>query len=325
MKNFHAVVALAILAGSVGSVSAQPAEPFPDRPLRYIVPFPPGGSTDIVARIMADALTRQLGQQVVIDNRAGAGGTVGAEIAARTTPDGYTMFACNIASLAVSPALYARLGYDPIADFSPIGLIGSNPNALAVFPEVPAKTVAEFIAHAKSRPGKMNYSSAGVGTSPQMSMEMFKMATGVDIVHVAYKGGGPALVGLMGGEVQAMFATVPSLITAIRSERVRVLAVTSTTRFPDLPDTPTLVESGLKGFEVISWQGLCTPTGVPQAALARVVAALTAALDAPETRKLLADQSIQPTPLITEKYGEFIRSEQAKWSKLVKQLGIKPR
>jgi len=325
MKSVGFVVTLALLAVAAGGALAQVAGPkFPNRPLRYIVPFPPGGSTDIVARVVAEALTEGLGQQVVIDNRGGAAGTVGAEIAAHATPDGYTLFACNIASLAVSPALYRKLGYDPGA-FAPIGLIGSNPNALAIHPSVPAKTVGQFVAYAKSRPGKLNYSSAGAGTSPQLSMEMFKMTARIDLVHVPYKGGGPAVVGLIGGEVQAMFGTVPSLIGAIRSQRVRVLGVTSTTRASDLPDVPTIAESGMPGFEVISWQGLCTPAGVPKAVLARIRAALAAALALPDTRKRLADQGIQLTPLTHEKFAAFIRAERAKWAKLVKDVGIKPR
>jgi len=319
-------VAVALLAVCAGGALAQPPETgFPNRPLRYIVPFPPGGATDIVARIVAAGLTETIGQQVVIDNRAGAGGTVGAEIAARATPDGYTIFACNIASLAVSPALYRKLGYDPVADFSPIGLVGSNPNALAVHPPLPAKTVAEFIALAKSRPGQLNYASAGVGTSPQLSMELFKMRAGIDLVHVPYKGAGPALVDLMAGQVHAMFATVPSLLGSIRTGKVRALGVSSAERAPDLPDVPTIAESGMPGFEVISWQGLCTPAGAPKAVRARIGAALAKALDLPETRQRLAEQGVQPKPLTFEKYAAFIRAERAKWAKLVKDVGIKKR
>jgi tripartite-type tricarboxylate transporter receptor subunit TctC len=305
-------------------VAAQAAETdqFPSRPLRYIVPFPPGGSTDIVARIVADGLTAALQEQVVIDNRGGAAGTIGADIAARSTPDGYTLFACNIASLAVSPAIYRKLPYDPVKDFTPIGLIGSNPNTLAINPSVSAKSVPEFIAFAKGREGKLNYASAGVGTSPQLSMEMFKMRAGIDLVHVAYKGGGPAVVALMGGEVHAMFGTVPSLLGAIHAQKVRSLAVTSKTRSPDLPDVPTLHESGMPGFEVISWQGLCTPKGVPAKALSRIRAATEKALAMPETRKRLADQGIQLTPLVDRKFADFIRSEAAKYAKLIKDVGI---
>ena len=324
MKSIRFVAGLALLAVSICGAQAWAAKPFPERPLRYIVPFPPGGSTDIVARIVAAAMSENLGQQVVIDNRGGAAGTIGAEVAARSTPDGYTIFACNIASLAVSPALYKKLGYDPVAGFAPVGLIGSTPNSLVVHPSVPATTIAEFIAHAKSSPGKLNYASAGVGTSPQLSMELFKMNSGIDVVHIVYKGAGPALVDLVGGHVQAMFSTIPSVIGAVRTGKIRMLGVTSLARHPDVPDVPTIAESGMPGFEVISWQGLCTPAGVPAPVLARVRSSLDAALALPDTLKHLSDQSMQPTPMTAPKFAEFIRSERAKWAKLVKDVGIKP-
>ena len=326
MKRIRFVVALASLAVSVGgALAAQPAKiDFPDRPLRYIVPFPPGGSTDIVARIIAAALSENLGKQVVIDNRGGAGGTVGAEIAAQATPDGYTIFACNIASLAVSPALYKKLNYDPVAGFAPIGLIGSTANALVVNPSVPAKTIAEFIAFAKASPGKVTYASPGVGTSPQLSMEMFRTAAGIDLIHVPYKGAGPALVGLMGGHVHAMVSTVPSFLGASRAGKVRIIGVTSTTRHPDLPDVATIAESGMPGFEVISWQGLCTPAGVSKAVLARLARGLDAVLALPDTKKQLSDQGMQPKALAAGQFTAFIRSERDKFAKVVKDAGINP-
>jgi tripartite-type tricarboxylate transporter receptor subunit TctC len=325
MKCARIVLTWALLAAAAGGTYAQTAaSDYPNRPLRYIVPFPPGGSTDIFARIVADALTDRLGQHVVVDNRAGASGLLGAQIAARATPDGYTIFACNIASLALSPALYRKVGYDPEADFAPIGLIGSNPNALAIHPSVPAATVAEFIAYAKTRPGKLNYGSAGIGTSPQLSMELFKMTAGIDIVHIPYKGGGPLLMALVAAEVQSLFGTVPLLLGPTRSGKVRTLGVTSSTRAVDLPDVPTIAESGMPDFEVVSWQGLCAPTGVPGPALAKLRAVLPAALAVPDTRKRLAEQGVQVTPLTHDKYAEYIRAERAKWTKLVKDVGIKP-
>jgi len=326
MKSFRLVAALGLLAVSFVGAAAWAAEKgFPNRPLRYIVPFPPGGSTDIVARIVAVAMGDAIGQQIVIDNRGGAAGTIGAEIAARAAPDGYTIFACNIASLAVSPALYKKLSYDPVTGFAPVGLIGSTPNSLVVHPSVPAASIAEFIALAKSRPGKLNYASAGIGTSPQLSMELFKMNAKVDVVHVAYKGAGPALVDLIGGHVQAMFSTIPSVIGAVRASKIRMLGITSTTRHPDVPDVPTLEESGMPGFELISWQGLCTPAGVPVPVLARIRGGLDKALAMPDTKKQLADQSMTPTPLSSQKFAAFIRSERTKWAKLVKDVGIEPR
>jgi tripartite-type tricarboxylate transporter receptor subunit TctC len=322
MKSVGFVVTwLAILVGGAG---AQAAETFPDRPLRYIVPFPPGGSTDIIARIVAAAMGERLGQQVVIDNRGGAGGTLGAELAAHSAPDGYTLFACNIASLAVSPALYKKLNYDPVNGFAPIGFIGSTPNALVVHPGVAAANAAEFIALAKSRPGKLNYASPGIGTSPQLSIEMLKLKAGIDIVHIAYKGAGPALVDLMGGHVDAMVSTVPSFMTAFRGGKIKMLGVTSLTRAPDLPDVPTFAESGVPDFEVISWQGQCTPAGVPRPALAKIRSAFDAALALPDTQKRLAEQGVYPHPLSADKFAAYIRAERAKWAKAVKEVGIKP-
>jgi tripartite-type tricarboxylate transporter receptor subunit TctC len=321
MKSIRFVMTLVLLAFAAGIALAQP---YPNRPLRYIVPFPPGGSTDILARIVAAGLTDELGRQVVIDNRGGAGGTVGAVIAAQATPDGYTIFACNIASLAVSPALYKKLSYDPVAGFAPIGLIGSTPNSLSVHPDVAAKTIAQFISLAKSRPGKITYASAGVGTSPQLSMEMFKTRAGIDVVHVPYRGAGPAVVALLGRQVEAMFSTVTSLLGATRAGKIRMLGVTSTTRHPDVPDVPTIAESGMPGFEVISWQGLCTPAGVPQPELDRLRVALASVLGRPATKKALSDQGTQTHDLTPDQFAAFIRSERDKFAKAVKDAGINP-
>ena len=322
-SRFVVFLALAVLAAEAVPADAGRAR-FPDRPLRYIVPFPPGGSTDVVARIVAAPLGDVLGANVVIDNRGGAGGTVGAEIAAHAPADGYTLFACNIASLAVSPALYKKLGYDPVRGFAPIGLIGSTPNSLVVNPSVPSTSVAEFIALAKSRPGQINYASPGIGTSPQLSMELFKKSAGVDLVHVAYRGAGPAVADLMGNHVQAMFATMPSVIGPVRAGKLRMLGVTSLSRFPDLPNVPTIAESGMPGFEVVSWQGLCTPAGVSSAVLGKLRGALSAALDLPATKQQLAAQGQLPTPMTAEKFAAYIRAERAKWAKVVKEAGIDP-
>ena len=319
-------VALALLAVPIDGAPAQsPGQEFSSRPMRYIAAAAPGGASDLIARILGPALSEGLGVQVVIDNRPGAGNTIGAEIAARAVPDGHTIFGCNIASLAVSPALYRKLGYDPERDFALIGMIASNPNALSVHPSLPAATIAQFVSLAKSRPGQLNYASAGVGTSPQLSMELFRMQARIDIVHIPYKGVGPALVDLIGGRVDAMFSTVPSVLSAVRGGKVRALGVTSAARDPDLPEVPTIAESGMPDFEVTSWQGLCTPTGAPKTILARIRAALAKALAAPDTRKRLADQGFQVNPLDSGKFAEFARAERAKWSRLVQDVGIVPR
>ena len=323
--SIRIVVALALPAVSVGDALAQAAKSdYPSRPIRYVAASAPGGAGDLVARTLGPALSEVLGAQVIVDNRPGVGNTIGAEIAARAVADGYTIFGCNIASLAVSPALYRKLGYEPERDFAPIGLIASNPNVLTVHPTVPAKTVGQFISLVKSRPGKLNYGSAGVGTSPQLSMELFRMQANLNIVHIPYKGASAALLDLVGGRIDAMFSTVPSVLPAVRGGKVRAIAVTSTQRDVDLPDVPTFAESGMPEFEVTSWQGLCTQAAVPAAALERLRTALAAALALPDTRKRLVDQGFQFHPMNAEKFGAFARAERAKWAKLVKDIGIQP-
>ena len=318
---------LAIVAASAAIVSLQApaaAPDFPNRPLRYIVATGPGGASDLIGRVIGPAMSELLGVQVVIDNRSGAGNTVGAEIAARASPDGHTLLSCNIASLAVGPALYRKLGYDPERDFAPLGMIASNPNVLTVNPSVPATTISEFIALAKSRPGKLNYASAGVGTSPQLSMELFRMQAGFAIGHVPYKGVGPGLIDLIGGRVEAMFSTVPAALGALRGGKVRALAVTSAQRDPDLPDVPTFLEAGVPDFEVVSWQGLCTNKGSPPFALERLRSTLAAVMAQPETRKRITDQGFRPHVLPADKFAAYARAERVRWTKLVKDIGIVP-
>ena len=323
MRSVPCVAVLVSLAALVGGTLAAAPE-FPSKPLRYITASAPGGAGDIIARTVGAALSEGLGVQVVVDNRGGAGNIIGAEIAARAAADGYTIFGCNIASLAVSPALYRKLPYDPERDFAPVGLIASNPNVLTVHPSLPAATIAQFITLAKAHPGKLNYASTGAGSSPQLSMELLRLQARINVVHIPYKGTGPAQMDLIGGRVDAMFSTVPSVLPAVRRGRVRALGVTSLQRDPDLPEVPTIAESGMPDFEVISRQGLCTPAGVPAAPLARIRAALAAALALPETRKRLADQGFHPHPMPPEKFAAFIVAERAKWAKVVKSIGIEP-
>ena len=325
MWNVRLVAVLAVLGVSVGSVFAQPAKTdYPSRPIRYVAASAPGGASDLIARTIGPAMSEGLGVQLIVDNRPGVGNTIGAEVAARAVPDGYTIFGCNIASLAVSPALYRKLNYDPERDFAVLGRIASNPNVLTVHPSVPAKTVPQFVALVKSRPGKLNYGSAGVGTSPQLSMELFRMQVDLNIVHIPYKGASAALLDLVGGRIDAMFSTVPSVLPAVRSGKVRPIAVTSTQRDTDLPDVPTFAESGMQDFEVTSWQGLCTQSSVPPALLERLRTALAAALALPETKKRLIDQGFQFDPMNADKFAAFARAERAKWSKVVKDIGITP-
>jgi tripartite-type tricarboxylate transporter receptor subunit TctC len=313
----------ALLAVITGGAMAATSD-YPNKPIRYVVATGPGGASDIIARTIGPPLSELLGVQLVIDNRSGAGNTVGAEVAARATPDGYTLLSCNIASLAIGPALYKRLGYDPERDFAALGLIVSNPNVFSVNPSVAAKTIPEFIALAKAEPGKLNYASAGIGTSPQLSMELFKTEAGISIVHIPYKGVGPGLLDVIAGRVQAMTSTVPAALSSVRSGKIRALGVTSKQREPDLPDVPTIAESGMPNFEVVSWQGLCTNAEAPPAALRRLRNALATTLSQPDTRKRLVDQGFQLYVMSADKAAAFIHAERTRWAKVVKEVGIAP-
>lgn len=318
-KRFTAVAALLLGVAFCGSLAGAA---YPDKPIRYVVATGPGGASDLVARIIGPPLSELLGVQLVIDNRSGAGNTVGAEIAARAAPDGYTLLSCNIASLAIGPALYRKISYDPVRDFAPLGLIVSNPNAFSVNPSVPAATIPEFVALAKAQPGKLNYASAGVGTSPQLSMELFKMQAGINVVHIAYKGVGPGLLDLMAGRIEAMTSTLPAVLSSARQGKARVLAITAKERDRDLPDVPTVAESGMPDFEVVSWQGLCTNGGTPKPVLARLRSALSQVLAQPDTRKRLLGQGFQLYIKPAEEAAVFIRGERDRWAKVVKELRI---
>ena len=310
----------ALILAFIGSAHSQA---YPNRPLRDIVPFPPGGGVDIVTRIVTTKLSDFLGQPIVVENRAGgAGGTVGADMAAKATPDGYTLFTCQIASHAISPALYKKLPYNHIKDFVPISLLGITPNVLSVNPSVPVKSVKEFIAWAKASPGKINYASPGVGTSPHLTMELFKLTTGINLVNIPYKGGAPALVDLLGGHVGVMFANLPEHLPSIKAGKLRGLAVSTAKRSPQLPDVPTVAESGVPGFEVTVWYGLCAPAGVPKPIVARLNADVIKTLNSPDVKERLAQNSIEATPSTPEQFAAHIKSETAKWAKVVKDAGV---
>jgi tripartite-type tricarboxylate transporter receptor subunit TctC len=322
MRNLCFIAVMAVAGGFVGNARAAAAPDYPTKPIRYIVATGAGGASDLLGRVVAAALSDILGVQIVVDNRPGAGNTVGAEIASRAAPDGYTLLSCNIASLAVGPAIYKRLPYNPERDFVALGLVASNPNAFSVNPSVQATTLPQLISLAKANPAKLNYASAGVGTSPQLSMELFKMKAGIDIVHIAYKGVGPGLLDVMSGRVQAMTSTVPAVLSSARSGKVRTLAITAKERDPQLPDVPTVAESGIPDFEVVSWQGLCTNAGAPQHVLQRLRTALATALAQPDTQKRIQDQGFQLYVMPADKAAAFMKAERTRWAKLVKQLGV---
>jgi tripartite-type tricarboxylate transporter receptor subunit TctC len=297
------------------------AQAYPTRNVTIVVPYPPGGLIDIVARVLAPRLGAELGQTVLVENRSGAGGNVGAESVARATPDGYTLVMAN-PSFGISPHLYAKLNYDTLNDFAFVGLYGTVPNVLVVNPSLPAKTVAELIAYAKKNPGKLNYASPGYGTSPQMSMELFKGMTGTFIVHIPFRGSGPAQVAMLANETQLMFDNLPPQVPHIKSGKVRALAVTSLKRSKAFPDLPTLDEAGLKGYEVTAWFGLAAPAKTPRAVIERVNQAQNRATQSAEVRERMEERGadlVQNTP---EHFQAYVRAEIAKWGPVVKRAGV---
>jgi tripartite-type tricarboxylate transporter receptor subunit TctC len=301
--------------------ATDPAWNYPNRPLRQIVPFPPGGAVDIVTRIVAAKWSEFLGQQIVVENRPGAGGTVGADAAAKAIADGYTLLTCST-SHALSPAVYSKLPYDHNRDFAPVSLIGKTPNVLVVHPAVPARSLGEFIDFAKANPGKYNYASPGFGTSPQMTMELFKLVAGIDLVHVPYKGGAPALADVIGGHVAGMFGSLPEQLSAIKGGRTRALAVSSLKRNPLLADVPTIAEYGFHGFEVTGWVGVCTQSAVPKSILVKLHASLLRTLNLPDVKARLAENAMDPSPTTPKQFGAFIQSETERWARVVKDANI---
>ena len=297
------------------------AQDYPSRPLRLIVPTAPGGGTDFTGRLVAAKLSESLGQQVVVENRGGGGGSVGADNAAKSTADGYTLLLGSIATHAVNPALYKKLPYDHLKDFAPVSLIGTVPNALVVHPSVPAKSVQEFIAYAKANPGKINYGSSGVGSPPHLSMELLRSMTGINLVHVPYKGAGPALADLLGGQMQAMCTSLAGLINFIKSGRVRALGVTTAKRNPQLPDVPTIVESGIPGYEVTIWYAVFAPVATPKAIVQKLNTEMVKALNSQEMKERMALQGMDPAPSTPAELTAFVKIETAKWAKAAKDSG----
>jgi tripartite-type tricarboxylate transporter receptor subunit TctC len=314
-------IAFAFLVAFLAAAAAQ-AQTWPSKPIRYIVPFPPAGATDITARIMADKISGPLGQSVVVENRPGAAGNVGTEFVARSAPDGYTILQLTVAQ-SISATLYTKINYDVERDLAPAAMVALVPNVMIVHPSVPAKSVAEFIALAKAKPGKINFASSGSGTSIHMSAEMFKMLTGVNIVHIPYKGSGPALADMLGGQVDVMFDNLTSSIGHIRSGKLRALAVTTVTRYPELPELPTMQEAGVPGYEATAWFGIVVPRGTPRDAIARINGEVNKALAQADVKEKLAQQGALARSWTPEEFGSFIHNEVVKWAKVVKASGAK--
>jgi len=306
-----------ILAGLVPAHAQYPA-----KPVRLIVPFPPGGGTDTLARIYGQKLGELLGAQVLIDNRPGGGTNIGAEIAAKAPGDGYTTLMGNI-SHAINVSLYNKLGYDLVRDFAPVSLLASTPNILVVHPSIPARSVKELIALARSRPGQLDYASSGSGTSAHLSAELFSTMAGVKMTHIPYKGGGPAVIALTGGQVSVGFATTPSVIGHVKSGKMRGLAVTTAQRSPSTPDLPTISEAGLPGFEAGTWYGLLVPATVPKDIVARLNTESLKILKMQDVKERLDTAGFETLGSTPEQFGVYIRTEIDKWGKVVRASGVK--
>ena len=297
---------------------------YPDKPVRLVAPFVPGGPTDIIARVVAQRLSQAFGQTVVVDNRGGASGAIGCEIVARSAPDGYTLMIGSSGNLAVAPALFAKLPYDPLKDFQAITQTTSGPQVIVAHPAVAARNITDLLALARAKPGSLNYASGGAGTTTQLGMELFKSMGGVDIVHVPYKGTGQALSDVLGGQVQLMMASLLPALPHVKSARLRGLAVTSTQRTAALPDTPTVAESGVPGFETTSWHGMVMPAKTPAAISGRVHAEMVKLLNLPDVKALFLTQGMDTVGNTPAQFTAYIQSETEKWTRVVRTLGIPP-
>jgi tripartite-type tricarboxylate transporter receptor subunit TctC len=310
--------AFAVIAGPHAS-----AQSYPARAVRVIVPFAPGGSLDVVGRVVFDRMSQLMGQQVVMDFRPGASGSIGTELAARATPDGYTLL-LNTLPLVVNPSLFRKLPFDVAKDLAPVSLIGSAPFVLVVHPSLPAKTVKDLVALAKAQPGKLNYASAGIGTNLHVAAELFKNLSKTDIVHIGYKGGGPALVATLSGETGLSFLSIPAALPHMQTGRLRALATTGAKRTPSLPNLPTVAEGGVPGYEFSSWWGVLAPAGTPANVIGTFQDYVVKAAKSPEVSKRFADEGVETIASTPEQFGAHIKRELARWAKVVKDNHIEP-
>jgi tripartite-type tricarboxylate transporter receptor subunit TctC len=317
-----AVAGLVAIALSLGlAIAGAEAQQYPTKSIRLVVPFTPGGTTDILARTVGQKLSESWGQQVVIDNRPGAGGNIGTEIVAKAPPDGYTLLMGTISTHAINASLYKKLAFDPVKDFAPLTRIGRLPNILVVHPSLPVKSVKELIALAKSKPGDLSFASSGSGTSLHLSGELFKMMAGIEMVHVPYKGSSPALTDLLGGQVKVMFDNLPTALPHVKAGKLRALAVTAAKRSPTLPEVPTVAESGLPEFDVSSWFAMFAPAKTPPEIVAKLNGEIVKILNSADVKEKLAQHGVEPAPTSPEELAAFAKAETEKWGKVVKATG----
>jgi len=323
MKSWPHILSTALVFLVLGaSTTAAAQNKYPSKPIRLIVPVAPGGGTDFIARLLGQKLNEAWGEPVIVDNRPGAAGNLGVEIAAKAVPDGYTVV-IPITSFPINPSLYAKLPFDTVRDFAPITLVASAPLLLVVNPKLQVNSVKELIALAKAKPGALNFANSGSGTTAHLAGEMFKRMAGVDIVSVPYKGGGPAVIDLIAGNVQMYFSTIPAALTQVKAGRLRALAVTGGKRMSEISDIPTVSESGLPGFEVVAWFGMFAPARTPQPVVRKLNAELVRILNASEVREKMAGHGLIPGGNTPEQLGSFLKAEIAKWSKVIMDANIR--
>jgi len=323
MKRWNGFTLIAVLALLFASAGAS-AQSYPNKPIRLVVPYPAGGPLDIMARAIGQKLTEAWKQPVVVDNRAGAGGNIGADFVAKSAPDGYTLLMGAVATHAINPSLYSKIPYDPVKDFAPVALVAQVPNILVVNPALPAKTVQELIDLARAKPGYLNFASGSTGSTGHLAGELFNTMAGVKMVHIPYKGAAPATADLLGGQVQLMFDNLASALPNVKAGKLRALAVTTLARSPAMPDLPTIAESGLPGFDLTTWFGILVPAGTPPEIVARLNAEIVRALNAKDMRERLEKMGAEPPANNTpEHFAAFIRAEAAKYAKVVKESGAK--
>jgi tripartite-type tricarboxylate transporter receptor subunit TctC len=299
------------------------AQGYPSKPIRFVVPYPPGGPLDIIARLLGQKVSESVKQPVIVDNKPGAGGNIGADFVAKAQADGYTILMGAVATHAINPTLYAKIPYDAVRDFSPVTQVASTPNVLVVNPSLPVASVADLIAHARANPGKLNFGSGSTGSAGHLAGELFKSAAGVQMTHVPYKGAAPAMQDLIGGQIHLMFDNMASSLTQVRAGRVKALAVTTAKRSSLAPELPTVAESGLAGFDISTWFGIFAPAGTPREAIARLHAEFTRALAAPDVREKMINLGAEPVGNTPAEFATFIRAEAEKYARVIKASGAK--
>jgi tripartite-type tricarboxylate transporter receptor subunit TctC len=314
-------LAIALLAFSLWPITAT-AQGYPAKSIRFIVPFPPGGGNDTIARLIGQKLTAATGQQVLVDNRPGAGGAIGAEAATKSPADGYTMFLAGVATHGINPNLRRKIPYDPLKDFDAVSLVASAPLLVVVHPSLPIKSVKQLVALAKSRPGQINYASNGAGGSSHLAVELFNMMSGTKMTHIPYKGLAPALTDLLSGEVQVMFSSAVAMLPQVKAGKLRAIAMTGARRSPAIPDIPTVAEAGVPGYETGSWYGIVVPAGTPKAAIDRLSREIIAIVRAPEITGRLNDEAVIPVGSTPAEFTAHIKNELARWAKTIKQAGL---